>query len=118
MKNHKVPPRKVFRTLSKLSYTLGSALLIASLAFNFIPANQQNALAASVLPTVVSGNPTCKSLGYQSGLTSTGAPTSVSMWSLPRAGMPPMYINMIPLPNHLATPVSMRRTIRVENRPD
>lgn len=82
MKTHKFPIHKVLKVLSRVSYLLGAALLIASLALNFLPGSWQAAQAASVTPIVVMGNPTCESLGYELGLSTGGAPPAgTSSWN-------------------------------------
>lgn len=82
MKTYKVPMHKILKTLSRFSYMLGAALLIASLVLNIIPGSWQPVLAASVTPIEVGGNPTCESLGYEHGLSTGGAPPEgTSSWN-------------------------------------
>lgn len=82
MKKHNFPIHKILKTLSRLSYMAGVALLITSLALNFIPGSQHAVMAASVDPIVVAGNPTCASLGYQHGLsTNNPPPAGTSYWN-------------------------------------
>src|SRR5574340_610245 len=82
MKTYSFPMCKILKTLSRISYLLGVALLIASLGLNFIPGSWQAAEAASVTPIVVAGNPTCLDLGYEHGLSTGGAPPDgASNWN-------------------------------------
>lgn len=82
MKTYRLPLCKILKTFSRISYLLGVALLIASLGLNFIPGSWQAAMAASVTPILVAGNPTCESLGYEHGLSTGGAPPEgTSYWN-------------------------------------
>jgi len=51
MKAHRISMRKILRTLSRLSYMAGVALLIASLALNFMPVQQASAAVTSIWTT-------------------------------------------------------------------
>jgi len=51
MKTHRISLRKILRTLSRLSYMAGVALLIASMALNFMPVQQASAAVTSIWTT-------------------------------------------------------------------
>ncbi|MHB0923986.1 MAG: hypothetical protein ACYC3H_08495, partial [Bellilinea sp.] len=82
MKLHRFPMYKMLKKISRISYMLGAALLIASLVLNLIPGSWQPVMAASVTPITVPGNPTCIDRGYEHGLSTEGPPpVGTSYWN-------------------------------------